>query len=396
VKILVSIVNYLFIYEKKIVSRLKRSQDSLLNQSTSKQHYINYFKSLLRTSFLLDIASSVVSFWIFKGYQYYASQFSAAGNFELVRLNKLALLGNYQTPGSYFLLGGVMLWFCLECWKTYIQIFSVSSLTHLDNLKKESQRHQEEKFYSRHKKFALWWTVVFFFIGMVFLVPSFFTKRNGFQNYKLYYKYYSEQTISFWLSYTLIFILILTDRILAYDGFKKRQEFRARERRTTLTNKISVTNVNNELDNYQVSKSSHLFRNMEEALSKKFPDKSQEQIAELTDKVADIYNEKMRTHFYSLKEKMKENLQETTPIETSMSYVRFMRFFNVLNLIGYALILYSYQHIDKSDSIPSIFFYLAGFVIASIATFAFELTHNYLLYRSYFLQVLAKMNKKDE
>jgi len=164
VRIIVSIVNYLFIYQKKIAARLKRSQESLLNQrsSTSKQHYINYFKSLLRTSFLLDIASSVVSFWIFKGYQYYASQFSAASDFDLVRLNKLALLGNHKTPGSLVLLGGVLLWFCIESWKTYIQIFSVSSLTHLDNLKKESQRHQEEKFYSRHKKFALWWTFVFF------------------------------------------------------------------------------------------------------------------------------------------------------------------------------------------------------------------------------------------
>jgi len=193
--------------------------------------------------------------------------------------------------------------------------------------------------------------------------------------------------------------LILTDRILAYDGFKKRQEFRAKERRSTVSkNAIAHSNSHTELNNYQVSKNSNLFRNMEEALIKKFPNKTSDQIEELTGKVAEIYNEKMRTHFNSLKEKMKENSGEITPIETSMSYVRFMRFFNVLNLIGYALILYSYQHINISDNdpLPPIFFYIIGFVISSLATFAFELTHNYLLYRSYFLQVLAKMNKRDE
>jgi len=406
IRIVVSIVNYLFIYRKKILGRLNHQQDSLLEGGAlkSQYHYINYFKTFLRTSFILDIISSLFSFWIFKGYQYYASQFSSnPGNISIIEGN-FALLGDYTGTSAenkrevIILFVAVFIWFCLECWKTYIQIFSVSSLTHLDKLKKDTQNHREQHFYKTHKKFALWWTIAFFSVGIIFLVPNFFWKMvfgtENFQDYKLYYKYYSINTISFWLSYTLIIILILTDRILAYDGFKKRQEFKASERKKTQPTVRDSTHRIVNLNNYNIATDSVVYDQVKQTLSRKFPDKSPIELEELTQQVTDIYNVKMRDHFFSLKRKVYDGMDDTLTIETSMDYVRYLRGFNVLNLIGYALILFSYR--EETGSTTSLSFYMIGFTISAVSTFGFELTHNYLLYRSYLLQILAKMNRRDD
>jgi len=407
IRIVVSIVNYLFIYRKKILDRLKNQQNSLLEDRTTRSqfHYINYFKSFLRTSFILDIFSSLFSFWIFKGYQYYASQYSANPQNDSIMNGNFALLGDYTGLSAenqrqvIILFISVLIWFCLECWKTYIQIFSVSSLTHLDKLKRDTQNHEEQNFYKTHRKFAFWWTVAFFSVGVIFLVPNFFWKMifgtENFQNYKLYYKYYSINTVSFWLSYTLIIILILTDRILAYDGFKKRQEFRASERRrtTNLSVRESTSRVVN-LNNYHVSPDSVVYQQVKQTLKGKFPDKSQIELEELTQQVTDVYNIKMKDHFLSLKRKVNDGMEENISIETSMDYVRYLRGFNILNLIGYALILFSYQRDTHNANYLSL--YMIGFIISAVSTFGFELTHNYLLYRSYFLQILLKMNRRDD
>jgi len=413
IRVIVSVLNYTFIYRKRIGFRLERSREALLNESSknqSKQNYISYFDSLLKTSFILDIFSAVSSLWIFKGYQYYASQFSAP-NLD----SNYALLGNYNAPGDFLrvliLFIGVLVWFFIECWKTYIQIFSVSSLTHLDNLKKETLRNQEQVFYKKHKKFALWWTITFFIVGITLLIPNFFWKhwqaddvdrRDNFETYKLFYKYYSAGTVSFWLSYALIYILILTDRILAYDGFKKRQVFREKQRqRESMGGSTALIG----LQHYQVQDESRVFNDMAQVVRRKFPEKSEQQVEEMTQKITNIYNDKMKNHYFSLKDKMKYEIDDVEEIETSMDYVRYLRWFNILNLIGYAFILFSYQRLsdakakhphDASSEFEFLPLYLFGFIISSFGTFAFELTHNYVLYRSYFLQVLAKMKKLED
>ena len=387
-RIIVSVVNYVFIYKKRIESRLRRSQELPLNEDQNrndKNQHIDYFRKFIKMSFLVDIASSLFSFWVFKGYQYYASKFTA----DVVNTSDANLT---LEQSSWQLVVAALIWFSLECWKTYIQIFSVSTLTHIDNLKKESQANQEKKFYKKHTKFALWWAVILFATGLLILIANLL----GHADFKIYYKYYSPFAVSFWLSYTIIFILILTDRILAYDGFKKRQEFLAGDRvRSNSADSRSSNHSNNgvHLSSYQLTPTSDSYHSLQEAIRKKFPNTSQIRIHEIAGQVVTVYNTKMREHYYNLKGKAKGGMEKPIQLKTSMNYVRFLRFYNVLNLIGYAIILYSYQ--SQSVKATQLTIYLLGFAVSSIATFAYELTHNYLLYRSFFLQVLAKM-KRDE
>jgi len=200
--------------------------------------------------------------------------------------------------------------------------------------------------------------------------------------------------VSFWLSYALIYILILTDRILAYDGFKKRQIFREKQRQRE---SMGGSHAMIGLQHYQVQDESRVFNDMAQVVRRKFPEKTEEQIEEMTQKITNIYNDKMKNHYFSLKEKMNYEIDDVEEIETSMDYVKYLRWFNILNLVGYALILFSYQHLNSKSTNQFEFLpmYLFGFIISSFGTFAFELTHNYVLYRSYFLQVLAKMKKLE-
>mmetsp|Transcript_30389 Transcript_30389/g.27629 ORF Transcript_30389/g.27629 Transcript_30389/m.27629 type:complete len:113 (-) Transcript_30389:507-845(-) len=92
-------------------------------------------------------------------------------------------------------------------------------------------RNKESKFYKKHQRWALTWTLIFFCIGIILLTLNFFwiaikEGDNTFSDYKLFYKYYSTSTMTFWLCYTLVLILVLTDRLLSYEGFKKREDFR--------------------------------------------------------------------------------------------------------------------------------------------------------------------------
>lgn len=403
IKIIVSIINYIFIYQKRIEKRLNVSREDSWNDrvSQSKQDYINYFQSFLRTSFILDIISAMISLWIFKGYQHYASYFSVDPNSNLI------LLGNYQASQD---LGQILIlylcslfWFVLECWKAYIQIFSVSSLTHLDNLKKESEKKQEEKFYRKHHKYSLWWTLMLFLTGTILLTLNFFWKvwigNDQFQDFKLYYRYFSTSTIAFWLSYGLISILIFTDRVLSYNGFKQRQNLKEEERRRATVSLNSSEPQNPlcppTLSDLQVSSNSQTFKNLQQIVRRKFPEKPLSTIEEISKKIAGIYNEKMENHYKSLRRKIDTNysadMDDEIIIETSMGYISFLRWFNILNLIGYTMILFSYQQGEQE-----LWLYLIGFLISSSSTFAFELTHNYLLYRSYFLEILVKMKKRDE
>lgn len=97
----------------------------------------------------------------------------------------------------------------------------------------------------------------------------------------------------------------------------------------------------------------------------------------------------MNDHFDTLRDKIKDYIDEPGTIETSMSYVKYLRIFNGFILLGYVLVLISYENSEDSDSDTALgtrlSWYLIGFIISSVATFAYELTHNYLLYRSYFL-----------
>jgi len=199
----------------------------------------------------------------------------------------------------------------------------------------------------------------------------------------------------------LISILILTDRILAYDGFKQRQAFREEERKK-MTSHLNYTehrpSKSNQinLQNYQVAANSNLYQNLEQIVRRKFPSKPPNQVEKITEEIAKIYNEKMKDHLDSLNKKMDSEVDdENVTIETSMGYVAYLRMFNVLNLIGYTMILFSYQH-GLKEKVQYLPLYLLGFIVSSCSTFAFELTHNYLLYRSYFLQIITKMNKIDD
>lgn len=82
------------------------------------------------------------------------------------------------------------------------------------------------------------WAIIFFTIGAILLTLNFFWVdwKDGdltFNNYKLFYKYFSTSTVTFWLCYTLVLILVLTDRLLSYEGFKKREDFRNENRRSS-------------------------------------------------------------------------------------------------------------------------------------------------------------------
>ena len=390
-RVIVSIINFVFIYKKKIDYRLSRIRDSHHSEGTMASSQTNYtirFKSLLRNSFIIDMVSAVISLWLFKGYQYYASQYNTNN------ASHLALVGNFDMDKDIWrallLFSGVFIWFSCECAKVYVQIFSVSTLTHIDNLKKQSQRQQERLFYKKHTRFAFYWTLVLFSIGIALLTTSFFGGPD-YRGYKLHYRFYSSYTIAFWISYTLIFIFILTDRILAYDGFKERQQFLKEEKSKKVGVGPTSSNSNNiHLSSYQLSRASRAYTNLEQAIRRKFPNKPIVDVQEITAKLAVRYNSRMKEHLNSLKDKLKSEMDEPVVVSpTSMRYAKFIRFFNVLNLIGYAVIMMSYRDDDPST-------YLVGFIVCSMATFAQELVHNYLLYRSFFLQVVARMNRDED
>jgi len=399
-RVIISIINYYFIFKKKIEDRIsKGNQELLIDKSDKKKYsYMIYFKNKLRFSFLVDIANAVVSFSIFKGYQFYASQF-----YINPQGSGLVLLGNYyqrdDMPALIVLSIAVFLWFLTECCQVYIQIFSVSTLTHLDNLVRERLKNNEDIFYRKHHKWALWWTGVFFIIGFALLGLTFYWKpihmgdkdvENNFVDYKLFYKYYSTSTVTFWLCYTLVLILVLTDRLLSYEGFKKREEFRTEGRNRSQIATTQVTHI----DNYQIQPESRISQRVVDTIRKKFPEKAPEEIKTLADKLINIYNQSMKDHLGKLSDQLNANSDEPPIIGTSMSYVRYLRYFNIFILIGYVMVLVSYKQLEESASLPSssLPLYLCGFIISSVATFAYELTHNYLLYRSYFLQILSKVN----
>jgi len=140
-----------------------------------------------------------------------------------------------------------------------------------------------------------------------------------------------------------------------------------------------------------VAPHSSAYKNIVSALKDKFQDKSDEEIDTLAKNIAERYNQKMNEHFDTLKQKIKDYIDDPGVIPTSMSYVSYLRYFNLFILAGYVLVLISYENMDDpSTDGGSLSLYLIGFIISSVATFAYELTHNYLLYRSYFLQILTK------
>lgn len=299
----------------------------------------------------MDIANATISFIVFKGYQFYAMAFTDLTDRDS---SNLLLLGNYD-PGNperkFVFFGLALLWFSTESCLIYIQIFAVSTLTHLDNLIKESNRsnNKENQFYAKHKKWARRWAIVFFLIGagllfLTFFWPTLVPNDPTFVSYKIFYKYYSTATVTFWLCLSLVLILVLTDRLLSYEGFKKREDFRNSNKQNAGRNTIMEP-----VRHYTVQKESTAYENIVQSLKEKFKDKSDGEIEKLADDITNRYNDKMAEHFTTLQDKIKEYIDEPETLETSMSYVKYLRYFNVFILIGYVLVLISYEELNTNE-----------------------------------------------
>ena len=233
IRLLITTFNGYFIYW----NRIKKTIDKLAENSTNSmddtlKSEIRDFHWVLKCSYWIDFLNALICCFFFKGLQYYASYYypynaydaqtgkalsglTPGQDSEVLRYtNNLCL---YQTE-PWMMKVAVAAWFILEVLSLWIQIFAVSSITHL-----ESYRYQGSNFYTKHKHWAMTWAVLFSLVGGILLVFH-FAKSGDFGDYKLYYKYYSESTLTFWLCFSLVFILVLTDRYLAYEGFKKREK----------------------------------------------------------------------------------------------------------------------------------------------------------------------------
>jgi len=76
-RVIISIVNYIFIYRKKIEKEALRDNYHLItgHDNTNKKD-AQVLQNILRLSFIMDIVNATISFTLFKGYQFYASVFS--------------------------------------------------------------------------------------------------------------------------------------------------------------------------------------------------------------------------------------------------------------------------------------------------------------------------------
>ena len=94
----------------------------------------------------------------------------------------------------------------------------------------------------------------------------------------------------------------------------------------------------------------------------------------------------MATHIDEIK-RMIRGLNDQGDHQTSMDYIKFLLIFNVTNLLGYIFMLIAYktyQNGEQNAESKGLEWFLIGFSITSLATFAYELTHNFLFYRSFF------------
>ena len=403
VRVAVTIFNYLFIYRKKISPELESLMTNNDKIDENLKNEVNDFRFVLRSSYVVDFLNALFGWWFFKGVQYYASLNYPQNVYNSTSLTSWPLNVTYENTTSSYVTDSlclykqdippmmyiaVIIWFIVEVLSLWIQIFAVSSLTHL-----ESYRYQGSNFYKKHRNWSLTWALLFSLVGGALLILHFTISTINakdtatFASYKLYFKYYSESTLTFWLCFCLVFILVLTDRYLAYEGFKKREKEGPRR-------KDDQPNITSFLECYKTELNPDTIR---EELNKKFPSQEAEN-EKLANEIVGIYKEKMEKHIDEIK-RMIRGLNDQGNHQTSMKYIIYLLIFNVTNLVGYIFMLVAYKKYtltnDPAANESGLSYFLVGFIITSLATFSYELSHNYLFYKHFFGPVLEFWKKSS-
>lgn len=382
----VTIFYNVFIYNKKIAPALNELTENEKIDDNLKSE-VRDFRFVLRASYIIDFLSALCSWWFFKGVQYSASLHYPANAYDKITSSPFPIGTNltasanstgyltdnlclYKTADAMIIIA-VFAWFVIEVLSLWIQIFAVSSLTHL-----ESYRYQGSNFYKKHRNWSLTWALLFSLVGGALLILHFANSGTNFADYKLYFKYYSESTLTFWLCFCLVFILVLTDRYLAYEGFKKREKEGPQR-------KSDQPNITSFLESYKTELNPDTIK---EELNKKFPNQDAEN-EKLANEIVGIYKDKMEKHIDEIK-RMIRGLNDQGNHQTSMKYIVYLLIFNVANLIGYIFMLVAYKKygiiINDESNTSGLEFFLVGFIITSAATFTYEISHNYLFFKCFF------------
>ena len=369
-RFLISFVSLSNIYFKNIRRKIRKVNDE---PNINKQQRGNYYRVVLLISYLSDFINATVCWMFFKGFQYYAS---SKYEYECTETNCVSdslCLGKIDP--DVFLKVIAFVWFTSETITIFTQIFAVSSLTHVGNYDPK-----EQGFIYKHVKWAGAWALLYFLVAGLLLIHNF--SDSGFEPYKLYYKFYSEATVTFWLCYSLVFILVIVDRYLAYEGFKRRVNLQASnvarpdidiDNRYEMEFKIDET-TKNEIELYLHDR----FKQIDPLL-----------INTDVECIINNYNGKLKEHIDQIK-KYQEIYNDEKQEPNDLSYVVFLLLYHVLHLIAYIIILISY----KGDPIY-LTTYLCGLLVFYFSTFVYELSHNYLLYKGLFNFMRSTHIKKN-
>lgn len=402
IRLLISIFNEIYLYHKRIKVNISQLLNKEMNQMLKDE--IKDFYRVLRISYIIDLVNALISLWFFKGLQFYASEMYPYNAYTLedppkpgcdvsqddrnckILSDGLCLLH----PRDSVLTVGVIIWFVGEATALWIQNFAVSSLTNI-----ESYRMQGRSFYRKHRNFALYWSILFLLIGGIVLGLN-FSDAIQFQDLKIYYKYYSQATLTFWLCYSVVLMLLFVDRYLTYDGFRKRKAL-PQNKAAWFDYKAALKYYGDQIDpnSIQIELPQH-FQDQPLLLQ----NNAEGKIA--AEEIKTVYLTKLKEHIEEVR-RMAGGFNIQVNYRISMDYIGYLIAYNFFNSIGYIFMLvpyYLYQSYDTPDDSEKfeiqLTFHLIGFTITSLSTFAYELSHNFLFYKSFFGPVSDYWKRSNE
>ena len=104
--------------------------------------------------------------------------------------------------------------------------------------------------------------------------------------------------------------------------------------------------------------------------------------------ISNFYRTEIEKHSNFINEMKKSKIDIlVSQIPTSSLFVWYFLCFNILNMIGYTIMIIAANH---GLNFKYLKIYLIGFVINGLSTFLYELSHNYLLFRSFFYVIFIK------
>ena len=400
IRFFIALFNEVYVYPLRIkmkVETLKQKVTKLFKKE------IDDFTWVLRLSSIIEIVNAVISLWFFKGLQFYASQLYPY-NYYTIPSNEPGCknLGSLSKPDcismedglclynsdNYVLKVAAIFWFIAELTTLTVQMFAVSCLANIHTFRIEGK-----SFYKKNRNWALFWASIFLVTGGTALGFNLFTEE--FKDLKMYYKFYSHATLSYWFIYSITLVLLLTDRYLTFESKQKpRSKSKWYESKRPLSNldeTVNAEGITLELGQKSIAKKEGIDDEEEEEKMSAPTDKNslqqRLQASEIAEDVKRIYLEELDNHLKEIRE-MGAGFDQQEDYKASTSYIGYMITFHCVNAVGYLLMLIPYQ-LDNSVMDQSYFgtqltFHLIGFIIASLSIIAYELSHSYLLYKSFF------------